>query len=252
AGRARGLDGNGFGLQRDRGRGLGRDARYTARRAPQDQRDRVRAAHGVEGPGLLAGAARQPRHARDTGQSWKRRGQRALQGRNEIAHLRILHLVATELATLTTPWGRRIAGIGRRHAVDRNMGDRAGRSVVTDRRHNGAHMLAAVAAMVLLPAPWFAAHAATTKFFGAVFTSGRMQPNAAMLGVAGDGRLLYLGQGVSLAAEGEITQYVFGHRNTTFSFGLGFQLNDPFGLGHTRLSVYDGPSYALDPPYTSI
>ena len=139
--------------------------------------------------------------------------------------------------------------------------------MVTDRRHNGAHMLAAVAAMVLLPAPWFAAHAApsngpwsvtvyfgpaTTKFFGAVFTSGRMQPNAAMLGVAGDGRLLYLGQGVSLAAEGEITQYVFGHRNTTFSFGLGFQLNDPFGLGHTRLSVYDGPSYALDPPYTSI
>ncbi|MBS0472189.1 MAG: hypothetical protein JSR60_14040 [Proteobacteria bacterium] len=93
---------------------------------------------------------------------------------------------------------------------------------------------------------------ATTKFFGAVFTSGRMQPNAAMLGLAADGRLLYLGQGISLAGEVEVTQYVFGHRNTTFSAGLGFQINAPFGLSHTRFSVYDGPSYALDPPYTSI
>ncbi len=93
---------------------------------------------------------------------------------------------------------------------------------------------------------------ATTKFFGAVFTSGRMQPNAVMVGLAGDTRLLYLGQGVSLGVEAEITQYGFGHANTTFSLGLGFQANAPFGLEHTRFSVYDGPSYALDPPYTSI
>ena len=92
----------------------------------------------------------------------------------------------------------------------------------------------------------------TTKFFGAVFTSGRLQPNAAMLGIAGDGRLLYLGAGISLAGEAEITQTFFGHRNTTVSLGLGFQVNAPFGLDHTRISVYDGPSYAMDPPATAI
>lgn len=92
----------------------------------------------------------------------------------------------------------------------------------------------------------------TTKFFGAVFTSGRLQPTGVMFGLAADGRLLYLGEGISVAAEGEITQYGFGHPNSTFSFGLGFQINAPFGLDHTRFSVYDGPSYATDPPYTSI
>ena len=93
---------------------------------------------------------------------------------------------------------------------------------------------------------------ATTKYFGAVFTSGRMQPNAMMVGLAGDARLLYLGEGISLGVEAEITQYGFGHSNTTFSLGWGFQANAPFGLSHTRFSVYDGPSYAIDPPYTSI
>ena len=122
------------------------------------------------------------------------------------------------------------------------------------------------ASALLLLLPWSVAHAAsngpwsatvyfgpsTTKFFTAVFSSGRLQATGAMLGVAGDGRLLYLGQGISLAGEAEITQYVFGHRNTTFSVGLGFQINAPFGLDHNRISIYDGPSYALDPPYTSI
>lgn len=93
---------------------------------------------------------------------------------------------------------------------------------------------------------------ASSKFFGAIFTSGRLQANSVMVGIAGDGRLAYLGEGISLAAEAQITQYGFGHSNTTFSLGLGFQVNAPFGLTHTRLSVYDGPSYALDPPYTSI
>lgn len=92
----------------------------------------------------------------------------------------------------------------------------------------------------------------TTKFFGAVFTSGRFQATGAMVGLAGDGRLLYLGEGVSLAAEAQITQYGFGHSDTSFAFGLGFQVNAPFGWDHTRFSVYDGPSYAVDPPRTSI
>jgi hypothetical protein len=92
----------------------------------------------------------------------------------------------------------------------------------------------------------------TTKFFGAVFTSGQFEATGAMLGVAADGRLAYLGEGISLAAEAQITQYAFGHRNTSFAFGLGLQFNAPFGFEHTRLSVYDGPSYALDPPHTAI
>jgi hypothetical protein len=92
----------------------------------------------------------------------------------------------------------------------------------------------------------------TTKFFGAVFTSGRLEATGAMVGIAADGRLLYLGQGISLAAEAEVTQYGFGHPDTTLAFGLGFQVNAPFGLKGTRFSVYDGPSYATDPPLTSI
>ncbi|HEY0104888.1 MAG TPA: hypothetical protein VGB91_02300 [Rhizomicrobium sp.] len=136
-------------------------------------------------------------------------------------------------------------------------------------RNGGAVRRALQGIALSLPAlaPWTAACAeptngpwsvtlyigpATTKYFGAVFTSGRMQPSSAMVGLAGDARLLYLGAGISLGAEGEITQYAFGHSNTTFSFGLGFQANAPFGLNHTRFSIYDGPSYALDPPYTSI
>ncbi len=92
----------------------------------------------------------------------------------------------------------------------------------------------------------------STKYFGAVFTSGRLQPSAAMLGIAADRRLLYLGEGISVGSEVEIGQYGFGHSNTVFSAGIGFQASEPFGLAHTRFSVYDGPSYALDPPLTSI
>ena len=118
--------------------------------------------------------------------------------------------------------------------------------------------------MTLLPAralaqasngPWSVtlyAGPATTKYFGAVFTSGRMQPNAVMVGLAADGRLAYLGDGISFGAEFQVTQYGFGHANTTVSFGIGFQANAPFGIEHTRFSVYDGPSYATDPPHTSI
>ena len=90
------------------------------------------------------------------------------------------------------------------------------------------------------------------KYFGAVIQSGRLQPSGGMLGVAANGRLLYLGYGISLAAEGQITGYFFGHKNASVAFGLGFQVNAPFGIEHTAFSVYDGPSYAFDPPYTAI
>ena len=92
----------------------------------------------------------------------------------------------------------------------------------------------------------------TTKYFGAVLQSFNLQPTGAMVGVAVDRRLLYLGQGISIAAEGQVTQYFFGHKDTTLAFGLGFQADDVFGLKRTTWSIYAGPSYATDPPYTSI
>ena len=73
-----------------------------------------------------------------------------------------------------------------------------------------------------------------------------------MLGLAVDGRLSYLGWGISLAGESQVTAYFFGHKNATVAFGLGFQVNEPFGLKRTTFSIYDGPSYSFDPPRTVI
>jgi hypothetical protein len=64
-----------------------------------------------------------------------------------------------------------------------------------------------------------------------------------MVGVAVDRKLLYLGSDISLAAEGQVTQYFFGHRNTTFALGLGLQFDKLFGFDHTSLSLYTGPSF---------
>jgi hypothetical protein len=79
-----------------------------------------------------------------------------------------------------------------------------------------------------------------------------MQPTGTMVGLAVDRQLVDLGWDISLAGEGQVTQYFFGHPNTTFALGLGLQLNDIFGLNRTSFSGYLGPSYATDPPYTSI
>jgi hypothetical protein len=92
----------------------------------------------------------------------------------------------------------------------------------------------------------------STKFLGAVIQSLHLQPSGAMIGLALDGRLFYLGQGISLAAEGQATEYVFGHKDTSFALGLGFQANDIFNFKRTSFSFYTGPSYATDPPFTSI
>jgi hypothetical protein len=90
----------------------------------------------------------------------------------------------------------------------------------------------------------------TTKFFGAVLQSFDFQPTGAMVGLAVDRRLLYLGQGISIAGEGQVTQYFFGHKNTTFALGLGFQANDVFGFKRTNWSIYSGSSFATDSPFT--
>lgn len=92
----------------------------------------------------------------------------------------------------------------------------------------------------------------STKYFVAAALSLKLQPTGGMAGLAVDRKLLYLGSDISLAAEGQVTQYFFGHKNTTFALGLGLQFDKLFGFQHTSLSVYDGPSFATDPPYTSI
>jgi hypothetical protein len=92
----------------------------------------------------------------------------------------------------------------------------------------------------------------TTKYFGAVLQKLNFEPTGVMIGLAADRPFLDLGWDIALGGEGQITHYMFGHSNTSFALGLGFVANSPFGLAHSSISIFDGPSYALDPPYTSI
>lgn len=92
----------------------------------------------------------------------------------------------------------------------------------------------------------------TTKYFGAVLQKLNFEPTGTMIGLAVDRPFLDLGWDVALSGEVQATQYFFGHPNTSFAAGLGFQANAPFGIGGTSFSVYDGPSYDLNPPLTSI
>jgi hypothetical protein len=92
----------------------------------------------------------------------------------------------------------------------------------------------------------------TTKYFGAALQNLNFEPTGVMIGLAADRPFLNLGWEVALSGEVQVTQYLFGHRDTSFAAGLGFQADAPFGISGTILSFYDGPSYALDPPYTSI
>src|ERR1700690_2436625 len=80
----------------------------------------------------------------------------------------------------------------------------------------------------------------STKYLGAVVQSLHLQPSGAMIGLALDGRLFYLGQDISVAAEGQATEYVFGHKDTSFALGVGFQANDIFNFKRTSISFYTG------------
>ena len=92
----------------------------------------------------------------------------------------------------------------------------------------------------------------STKYILATLSSGRLQPTGAMAGFAVDRKLTKLGWDVSLALEGQMTQTFFGHRDTTFALGPGFVADAPFGWKGTSISVFTGPSYAVDPPAFSI
>jgi hypothetical protein len=92
----------------------------------------------------------------------------------------------------------------------------------------------------------------TTKYFFAVLQKFNMQPTGTMLGLAVDRNLIYLGDDIYVGAEAQVTQFFFGHTDTTGAAGLGFRADNIFGLSRTIFSMYSGPSYDTDPPYTSI
>jgi hypothetical protein len=92
----------------------------------------------------------------------------------------------------------------------------------------------------------------TTKYFFAVFSSGRLQPTGVGTGIALDRKLFHVTSDLSITAEANVVQTYFGHYDTELSAGLGFQWNEPFGFPYTSLSGYDGMSEATDPAYTSI
>ena len=121
-------------------------------------------------------------------------------------------------------------------------------------------VFAVLAGIMLVPAPACAAGEPwslsiytgpwTQRIFTQIVGDGRYDVNGIMLGAAIDARLFRLGWGFSLAAEGQIIQSVTGHIFTTFAGGLGFQF-DEFPWSDrlpTSVSVYTGPSYAVDPP----
>lgn len=90
----------------------------------------------------------------------------------------------------------------------------------------------------------------TTKWVGAVLQTG-LGANGTMTGLAVDRHLLDLGDDISLGAEAQLTEY-FPSPNTTVAAGLGIRFGDIFGLKGVDFSFYSGPSYASDPPATSV
>ena len=89
-----------------------------------------------------------------------------------------------------------------------------------------------------------------TKFFGAVTRSGFDQ-RGPMLGLSVTRQIWDLGSDISFGTEGKVTHY-FGHENTSVALGIGLQFCNIFGLTRISFSIYSGPSYATDPPSTSI
>jgi hypothetical protein len=90
------------------------------------------------------------------------------------------------------------------------------------------------------------------KYFGAFIQKLNLEPNSVMFGVAVNRKLAYLGADIYLAGEVQVTQYFFGHLNTTGAATIGFQFDKLFGFDRTSFSAYMGPSYATDPPYFAL
>jgi hypothetical protein len=91
-----------------------------------------------------------------------------------------------------------------------------------------------------------------TKYFGAVLQDFNLQSREVILGVALDRKLARLFEDFYLSGEIQANQIVYGHPNTTFALMLGFEADNLLGFERTSFSFHLGPSYALDPPYTSV
>jgi hypothetical protein len=95
--------------------------------------------------------------------------------------------------------------------------------------------------------------ASTTKFASQIFLDGNFDPNGEMAGLAIDRRLLRLGWGFTLEAEGQLCQFAGNHTYTVGSLGLGIRYNFAWRLGKpASLALYTGPSYTNDPPLIGV
>jgi hypothetical protein len=90
--------------------------------------------------------------------------------------------------------------------------------------------------------------------FASHIVSGKFRVQGAMVGVALDRNILYLGSGFKVVAEGQVTHYFLDQPTTTINLGLGIKYAGTAISPTMPLSVafYMGPSYAIDPPlYTT-
>lgn len=90
------------------------------------------------------------------------------------------------------------------------------------------------------------------KYFGAVLQDFNLQSREVVAGMALDRKLAYFGYDIYAVGELQVSHTFTGHSNTVFSSGLGIECDKLFGFDRTSLTIVTGPSYALDPPYTSI
>ena len=71
--------------------------------------------------------------------------------------------------------------------------------------------------------------------------------NGGMVGLAVDKDLFDLGWDISVAAEAQLTGYLFDTYYGTGALGIGVRFHH-FPWDNTSLGIYSGPSYAVDPP----
>lgn len=89
---------------------------------------------------------------------------------------------------------------------------------------------------------------ATQRIFTQIVGDGKFDVNDGMIGLAVDKRLIRLGWGISIAGEGQVTQFFGTHAYDTFALGVGLRLDSTLWNLPTSLAIYSGPSYAIDPP----
>lgn len=101
--------------------------------------------------------------------------------------------------------------------------------------------------------PWSATlytGVASNRNFTDILEHGFSVQNA-MIGFSLNRKLIDLGGRVSLSAEGQITQYTLGHNYESAALGIGVEFSRFPWRWPTTLSIYTGPSYAINPVTTA-